>query len=454
VAVLLAPLLLVLQMASVWSLLLPVFAWLAWLVFIARHSFRADRRAPITRHGVLLLTALPLQLAFFLLGFQLCKAGVAVVELLGRSAPGRTVLETDTDVDVGAMVRNDTQAFFAGGLRDSRDPRAPSWREQLQLLETAGVAPDIERFPVRHQFGNVARPWWDTTRNIEWTFSHDRMQFHGRDPASGATRGWWGTGGVGTPERFTEVPAFGMTREMLYAVDDDTQRQHELLRLPAGEWFMGRPAHGLGHTLLLTNRRLLAYQPDRDALSPFAPPVLDWQLPLAENEPAPIEVDIAELLDGWLVSLFYFDGVEFDGFESLTHPWQHVVYIDTDGEATVVGERLDIQDHKVSLGRSVAVPVASWWFSPPLYALAHAPDRLLDTGLTQPPRFDPWPAVPLFLPLALALMLASLAAGHVWLRGTQVGATRRRLWWVSCFVLGVPAFLSLICLEPRKAPCL
>ncbi len=452
VAVLLAPLMLALHLASVWWLLLPVLACLAWLVFVARNSFRADRDAPIARHSVLLLTALPLQLAFFLLVFHLSKTGLALVDLLGRS-PGRTVLTTDTDIDVDAYLRSLRQASLARGLEGSRDPRAAVWREQLPLLEVAGLSPDIGRFPVRHQFGNVTQPWWDDKRNIKWTFSHDRMQFHGRDPTSGDTRGWWGTGGISEPQAsFAEVPALGMTRTMLYDIDDESQSQHELVRLPAGEWFVGRPVRALDRVLLLTNQRLLAYRKDREALSAFAPPKLDWQLPLAKGEPTPLHVDIVELLDGWLVSLFYSDAREFEGFESFTSPWEQVVYIDADGQATVVGERRDIRNHRVSFVGSVTVPVASWWVSPPLYALAHLPD-LLDTGLTQPPRFELLPRVPLFYPLALALMLVSLAAGYVWLRGTQVGTARRILWLVSCMLLGVPALLSLICLEPRKTPC-
>lgn len=452
VAVLLAPLMLALHLASVWWLLLSVLACLAWLVFVARHSFRADRDAPIARHGVLLLTALPLQLGFFLLVFQLTKTGIALVDLLGRS-PGRTVLATDLDVDIEALLRDIGLAFLARGLEGSRDPRASGWREQLPLLKLAGLTPDIARFPVRHQLGNVAPPWWDDKRNIKWTFSHDRMQFHGRDPNSGATRGWWGARGSGSPERFVEVPAFGMTRAMLFAIDAESQVQHELLRLPAGEWFVARPVHALDRVLLLTNQRLLAYRPDREALSAFAPPKLDWQLQLARGEPVPLTVGVAELLDGWLVWLFYSDAREFDGFESLTHPWQQVVYVDADGLATVVGERRNIHDHRVSFVGSVVVPLASWWLSPPLYALAHLPD-LMDTGLTQSPRFEPLPKVPLFYPLALTLMLVSLAAAYGWLRGTQVGTSRRRLWLVSCALLGVPAFLSLICLEPRKTQCL
>ncbi|MGQ0551682.1 MAG: hypothetical protein ACT4PU_00510 [Planctomycetota bacterium] len=449
VAVLLVPWMLALHLASVWWLLLPVLGCLVWLVFVARHSFRADRNAPIARSGVLLLTALPLQLGFFLLVFQLSKSGLAVVELLGRG-PGRTVLSTDVDIDVEAHMRNLTQQGLAKGLESSTDPRVASWREQLPLLRIAEVQPDIARFPVRHQLSNVAQPWWDDTRNIKWTFSHDRMLFHGRIPNSGDFKGWWGRDGLGESQPFAEVPAFGMTRAMLFAIDDQAQRQHELLRLPAGEWFTGRPVQALDHLLLLTNQRLLAYRPDRAASSPFAPPLLDWELPFAEGESTPLGITIAELLDGWLVSKHYSDAREYEGFESLSNPWQQLVYVDREGRATVVGELRNLHTVRLSFVGSVMAPMASWWVSPPLYALAHAPD-LLDTGLTQPPRFALIPRASRLSALALAFMLASLAAGYAWLRGTRVAPSRRRLWLVSCTVLGMPAFLSLICLEPRGA---
>jgi hypothetical protein len=448
VAVLLAPLLLALHLASVWWLLPPVLLSLAWLAFVARHSFRANRDAPITGHGVLLLTALPLQLAFFLLAFQLSKAGLALVDLLSRSAPGRTVTTRDTDVDLEAHLRRLGLAYLSAGLDASTDPRAARWREQLPLLRVAAVPADLERFPVRHQLGNVGQPWWDDKRNTQFTFSHDRMQFHGRDPQTGQSRGWWGTGGLGSPERFSEVPAFGLTRSALYAVDTDTQRQHELVRLGEREWFTGRPVQALDRLLLLTNQRLLAYQANRDA--PFAPPRLDWQVALEPGEAVPNQIDVAELMDGWLVWLFYGDERELDGFEFAGSARQQVLHVDAQGRASVVADRRNIRDHHVTWGASVSVPVSSWWVSPPLYALAHAPD-LLDTGLTQRPRFELLPKAPLFHALALALALASIAGGWMWLRGVPVSTTRRRLWLASCAVLGLPALLSLICLEPRGA---
>ncbi len=448
VAVLVAPLLLALHLASVWWLLIPVLLFLAWLTWIAMHGFRADRAAPIAHPGVMLLTALPLQLGLFILLFQLSKVTVDVVKIMNQKAPARTVLESDPGVDVSQLIRTMVQGFLVKGLEDSHDPRAASWREQLPFLDVVDLMPDLERFPVRHQISNVGSARWDETRGIEWTFSHDRMMFHGRDPKTGADHGWWGTTGVVAPQSFDEIPLSDMTPTSMFAIDDETQRQHELVRLAEGEWFVGMPVRALDRLLVQTNKRVLAYEPDRQAASPFAPPLLDWQLALPVGETRSVQVTVAELLDGWLVSLFYFAGPEFDGFKGLVPHWQQVVYVDDNG-ATVVGERRDIRGHTITLGGSPAIPQASWWVSPVLYTLGRWPNSVLDQGLTQPTRLAAVPDVPMFYPLAGALMLISLALGAWWLRGAHVGAGRRRIWLATCALIGLPAFFSLVCLEPR-----
>lgn len=445
IAVLVVPFLFAWHVASVWRLWLPVLGCLTWLGLAARYSFRADRSASIATTRALLLTALPLQLAFFLLGFQLSRGTLDLIALLGRS-PGRTILSTDPNFDADAALRGFTQKFIAKGLARSSDARAITWREQLPALEAATVRPDVERFPLRHQASNVAPPWWDDTRNIKYTFSHDRMRFEGRDPMTGEARESWGASGVGSAQPYNDVPAVDMTRASLYAIDKEAQRQDELVRLDHGEWFVGRPTNGLNHLMILTNKRVLAFRSDSLA-SVTGPLQLAWQVPLPEGEFAPV-ADVVQTTHGWLVSLFYFDKREFGGFESFAKPWQQVLYVDGKGAISVVGERRDIRDHNATFGAVETVPLASWWLSPLLYALAHVPDRL-DTGLTQPPRLHVLPAEPLFRLLAGMLIIASLAAAYAWLRGTHGSASRRRFWLASCALLGMPAFFSMLCLEPR-----
>ncbi len=449
IAILLAPLMLALKPASVWSLLPMVLVCLVWLALVTRYGFRANRDMPLRSNVTLLLTALPLQLAFFFLIFQLTKGGIALSGVVSRGTSGRTVKSTDAMADIETHLRRIGLEAWTDALAPSNDPRAPQWRAGLQQARLTGLVPDIERFPVRHQLGNVERPWWDGRRGVKWTFSHDEMMYHGRSPGTGESRGWWGEGGYSSRERFTEVPMGAMTRSSLYAVSRDTLRQRELARFAKGEWFVGSPVRSQDRIFLLTNRSLYSYWFPRDTLTANRSPKLEWSLPLEDQGLRPITVDVAEFSEGVLVSLFYFDDWEYDGFEFLLQPWQRVFHIESAGHATLVSERLNIRNRQVSIGGQSSVPVVSWWVSPPLYLLAHVPD-LFDTGLTQPPRVELLPRERTLRVVALVLMLASVAGALPWLRGAGVTPSRRRLWLVPCAVFGAPALLSLISLEPRS----
>jgi hypothetical protein len=445
IAVLAVPLLLALHLASVWVLFVPVAICLAWLGWVALHGFRADREAPIARADVLVLVALPLQLLAFVVLFHLSKAGLDAAELLRPRYPTKTVLATDADAD--EFMRQYRRRSVLEGLAGSRDPRAAEWRDQVPLLDVAEVLPDLARFPVRHQIATLSPPRWDEQRRIEWTFSHDRMRFHGRDPKTGEARGWWGEGGAGSTKPFALVPASGMTRDTLYAIDAATQREYALVRLRVGEWFTGQPVRALDHVFVLTNQRVLAYIARTDALVPFAPLRLDWALDTG-SDAAPA-VNVVELVDGWLVSLYHYPSREVGGYEFLAPSRQQMVYIDDAGTSHVVAERNGMYGHNVTIGSAMLVPRAAWWISPPLYLLARFPDVLLDEGLTQPMPLAPWPIVRGFWAVAAGLMLLSLALGAWWLRGVPMRASRRRLWLALCVRWGLPALVSLVCLESR-----
>jgi hypothetical protein len=399
---------------------------------------------------VLILTALPLQLGFFLLLFQLSKVSVDVYQTMTQAAPGRTILETDVDVDVAAMIRRASQDFVSKGLERSDDPRATAWREQLPLLEVVDVTSALERFPVRHQVSNVSSSRWDATNGIEWTFSHDKMLFEGREPATGVRRGLWGTSGKDSEQVFREIPLGDMTASTLYAIDEERQQQHALLSLEAGENFVSRPVRAADRLFVLSNRRLAAFVADRDASSPFAPPTLDWQVELSASDPRPVAVGVVELLDGWLVSAYRYAGPEYDGFEELVPHEQTIYYVESGSQAILVGRRL-VEGAHITAGSAPAVPKASWWLSPALYAIGRLPAALLDTGRTRAPDYGLVPGPRLFYALAAGSLMLSLLLGAWWLRRTRPGAARRGWWLASCAVFGLPAFLSLVCLESRSA---
>lgn len=450
IVVLAAPLLLAVHLISVWWLLLPVLSCLVWLSWITLKSFRANRDAPIADHGTLLLTALPLQLGLFLLVFALGKMLFLTASIMVGTDPLNTEFPPKGGLIETQRAEPVQELLF--GLTESSDARAASWREQLPLLEPVRIGPYLNRFPIRHQLSNLNMPtqWWDEQRSILWTFSHDQMVFRGRNPESGVDHGWWGVNGVGDRTPFAEVPfasheGYLLTRSAFYAIDNEEQRQHELFRLAAGEHFIDAPSKAFNRLLVLTSERLLLYRTDRQATSAFSPPLLDWQLALPRGVQNIEGVAIAELMDGWLVSFLYGDGVRQIGFSQFSvtaEPWQQVIHIDDNGNATVVGERPIQRDYS-------ALQQLSWWFSPVLHTLSEWPDSALDKGLTWPLQVEILPSAPVLYPVAATLMLLSLALAVWWLRGSQMSRGRRQVWLVSCALLGVPAFLSLICLEPR-----
>lgn len=452
IAVLAAPILLSMHLISVWWLLLPVSLALLWLGWITLKSFRANRDAPVQGNITLMLTALPLQFGFFLLVFELGT----FLFVTGSIMAGTDPLNTEYPPKGGVIesLRAEPSKAMVLALEGSIDERAESWREQLPLMEPLRLYPSVHRFPLRHQLSNLNVPtqWNDETRNIFWTFSHDQMLFHGRNQESGADHGWWGVNGTGDSTPFSEVPfalhdGYLMTRSALYAIDEDDNRPHELIRLAEGEQFVNIPQRQFNRMFLLTNQRVLAYRDDRNAVSAFAPPILDWQLPLAQGVEQLEFVDIAELLDGWLVSTLYGEGQRQIGFNQFHHyavPSQQVVYVDDDRNVHPINERVINRDFS-------PLQQVDWWFSPLLHLLAEWPDSVLDKGLTWPLKADVLPNVPVFYPVAIGLMLASVIIAVLWLRRAPMNTTRRYVWLVNCALLGVPALLALICLEPRSA---
>ncbi len=451
VAVLAAPLLLGLHLISVWWLLLPMLLTIAWLGWVSMKSFRANRGAPIQGSITLLLTALPLQLGFFLLVFELGQFLFVTGSILAGTDPLNT--EFPPRNGLTELERAEPREVLRLGLEHSTDRRAPVWRDELLLLEPVRIGANLQRFPLRHQLSNlnVQTQWLDGQRNVLWTFSHDRMQFLGRHLQTGAAQGIWGAGGVGDDRPFAEVPVVGengllMTRHTLYVIDDETQTQHRLIELPQGESFIGMPRWALDRLLVLSNQRLRVYRSDRLAASAFSPPLLDWSVDLPAGPDNFKGFALAELMDGWLLSAAYGDGFRQIGltqFNEIKMPSQKLIFVDGSGRATTVGERLIFRDYPV-------LYQSDWWFSPPLHWLVGWPEGTLDKGLAWPLQQRVLAGAPLLYPVAALLLLLSFASAWWWLRQTGASLTRRYLWLISCGLLGVPALLSLICLEPRQ----
>jgi len=451
IAVFFAPLLLALHLASTVVLLLPVSLALGWLSYITLRSFRANRDAPIRGTTTLIVTALPLQIGLFLL----CVVLWRFLFVSGSILLGVDPLNTDFPPKGGliATQRAEPATEIVLGLNQSADPRAASWREQLPLLEAIRIGPYLTRFPVRQQLSNLQLPigWYDEERNISWTFSHDDMLFVGRNPESGAERGVLGLGGAGDTTPFKAVPVVTEHDDLLvpgalYGLDADMQTIELRLALRDGEKFMAMPQREFNRILLLTNQRLMALREDRRAAARIPPLIPDWALDLPRGPQHFEFVSLAELMDGWLVSFVYGNGMRqigFNQFNVAAQPWQQVQFLDTGGRVTVVGERKINEDFP-------AIHRTNWWLSPPLEVAATFPEAVIDKGLTWPVLLTPLPRVPVLYVAAALMLLLSTVAAWWWLRGTRMARTRRRVWLASCALLGLPALLSLFLLEPRE----
>ncbi|PKM07953.1 MAG: hypothetical protein CVV14_06135 [Gammaproteobacteria bacterium HGW-Gammaproteobacteria-4] len=451
IAVFFAPFLFALHLTSTLALLLPVSLALAWLTWITVRSFRANRDAPIPGTATLLATALALQIGIFLV----CMALWKMLFVTGGILLGVDPLNTDFPPKGGliATERAEPSEEIALGLERSDDPRAASWRTQLPLMEPLRIGPYLSRFPVRHQLSNIRLPtgWYDKDRNVAWAFSHDAMLFIGRNPESGAAHGVFGRGGAGSDERFDSIPVATesgelMTAQALYGIDKETQALELRLVLRDGERFTSSPRRGFNRVLLLTNQRLLVLREDQRAAAYVKPLLLDWELSLPHGPQHLQSATLVELMDGWLVSFVYGDGIRQIGlsqFNALAEPRQEVLFIDADGNAKVVGERQINADFP-------AIHRSNWWLSPPLDFLRMLPEATLDKGLTWPLQLVPWPRVPALHIAALLMLLLSTATAWWWLRDTRMPTGRRRVWLASCALIGLPALISLFLLEPRE----
>ncbi|MBD8525230.1 hypothetical protein [Pseudomarimonas arenosa] len=446
-----APMAMSLHLISAWWLLLPVGVALAWLLWIASSGFRANREAPIERWWDLLLTALPLQLGAFMVTFAIGQMLWLIVTIVAGTDP----LNTDFPPEGGVIevMRAEPAEELVMGLTASADPRASGWASEVPLLEPVRIGPNLSRFPLRHQVAELNMPtsWWDEERQTVWRFSHDHMLFHGRDPQSGRERGWWGVGGAGDRTPFAEVPfashqGYLLTPSVLYRIDPIEQRQYEWIRLGLGERFVDAPDQQLDRWLVLTNQRLLVFHQRREAAQRFEPPELDWAMPLADEVRLLEGVVVARLMEGWLVSQLYGEGtrqVGFTRYSRIAQPWQQISLIDAQDQISVIAERPLQADFS-------AYSRVSWWYSPLLHAFSEWPDQAMEKGLSYPLNREVWPELKGFHLLALSLMLLSTLLAWGYLRGSTASRGRRGFWLLNCGLFGLPALISLICLEPGR----
>lgn len=447
IVILVLPWLMAGHLASAAAMLAPTLLCMALLAYVAYSSFKPDRAAPPGTAPALAATALPLQLGFY---FAILWSGTVLFQfgqmLVNEHPLSRPVPHAGGFTEA---TRSDGRAALMAGLAASSDPRVPQWRRQVKLLEVGDIEPMGRQFPVRHQASNKdVLQWEDSQRHVEWTFSHDEMRFHGRDSRTTQDRGWIGLGGLNDKRPFPAVPVlpspYIMTPQQLYVWNQETQQVHQLIGLAAPEVLAGQPERIGKRWYALTNLRLVAYEAPAEGAA-----MLKQEFSVAL--PGPFSdldrIDIADLLDGTLLSFNYGRHM----VEGESDSAQTVMLVDAAGAAQVVGRRALTHDFPLLFEHR------DWWLSPALHALLAMPDLLLDKGIVLDRGLERH-ANQLLRPrpqtVVIAAVLAALLSGGAawfWLGAVRLGGGRKAGWVGACLLIGPPALLSLMLLQPRAA---
>ncbi|PQO99232.1 hypothetical protein C5614_09050 [Massilia phosphatilytica] len=346
---------------------------------------------------------------------------------------------------------NAKEALMAG-LAGSKDPRATGWRAWLDGHPAFGLGPLTRQYGVRGIMTGRGMQNF-VSRDTLWTFSHDRMRYHGVNLRTRADQGMFGTGGAGSRAPFATVPVgSGGNRGVqwffdahnLYRADEAGTRLEHVLHVDGSEQLAGRLVIPGRHMLVPTNSRVVLLTPDARtpaAGTPTAAAEVPLPLPYGDLE----HVNAAEVPDGTLVT-FVYGHRQADGYPAS----QQVTYlVDLSARVQEVARR--------EIGHDFA-PLfehRAWWVSPALHALVSLPDLLIDDGTIPDAGVDHFAPLRQARPAAVwaAALAAALLAGvgaAWWAPRAGLGRTARGAWCAACLLLGVPALLSLMILRPRR----
>ncbi|TBR40243.1 MULTISPECIES: hypothetical protein [Dyella] len=315
-------------------------------------------------------------------------------------------------------------------------------REQAGIAEQAAWGPGVANYP---RYGQISAPMpleiEDETRHVRWSFSHDHGAFHGIRLTDQSDAGWLGRDGIvqGTltdADRFEQPPLvfedrYLITEHQLYQFDANDQSMHLRVNFPDDEHFTAAPKTLGGRVMILGSRRLhmvnahdLTQQ--RDVLHD------EYVLPLDGAIDNMGRVDVAELLDGYLVSFLH----GRQSYHQDVAAWQTVYRIHEDGRAELLNRR--------ELGRDYPVWFRhlGWWASPVYYGLQHRLGWIASDDAEG-------------LPTSIGMMIATLgllclAATAWWLSAVRMSRTSRLTWIVANGIVGLPGLIACLLLYPSR----
>jgi len=432
------PVLLMFTQASGVAVLALQLVVLAFLLVLLAIAFKPAPAVPSRNPVAVIATALPVQVGAY---FLLSMLGFGVE--LGWTVLGTHPLNMPV-APIGGHIEADRakgKDLMIAGIANSRDPDAGFWREQIALSDVYTDSP-LRNLPRRNEMSNPApMEFEDGEHNIRWIFSHDRMRFIGRGTLDQRAHGELGVGRAQAAFPAPTMPyadGYLFNANAAYQFDAGQQKLFERVHLPEGE-VMASPPKPAGDNLLLLSDRAAYFYPGREAANG-----LDLLQPLTRVPmPGPVgnlsRVDVVELLDGYLMSFTYTNGV-WSG--ELQQPYQHVLRVDAAGMSNDVARRA------LTLDLPTAYNTRLWWLSPVLRTLCLG---VQDLFAAQDPLRAKSETMPLRIVWLAGICCLLSLLGAICLTNRQSHSLRGRWGWVLlCGVIGLPALASLWLLYPRS----
>jgi len=323
----------------------------------------------------------------------------------------------------------------------------------VALSEVHGIGGQVPWVLERNELTNhVPMEFDDARRRVRWTFSHDRMRFEGVGLADGRRAGEFGAGSGNAPfpepvlvidglPGLSEGDAVLVAAGTAYRYASESGQALPRIRLPGDERLLG--LQPVGESLVALGDRALFVFDGRDVVESDALLSPRQRLPLPGLSGDLRNIDLIELVDGYLVS-FAFTSRPHDLLGAA--PSQRVLWLHDDGRWVVVAERAVAYDYPAFYRYK------AWWPSPVLYALREGATDLFARQYTMFATAPP--PVPIGMrALATGLMLLSLLAACWMVRGRALSRSAKVAWVVACAAIGAPALASLWLLYPeRDAP--
>jgi len=394
------------------------------LFFLLAGAFRPDRARAPTNPALLALTAgvAALSVYFLLLiggGFlyQMSLVAIGRNALVNMPPPGGLVEASRADGD----------DLIAAALRAAHTPQADAVRARLPGVDVARIPVAMEALPAWGELTNSGPiTFADSSRRIEWTFSHDARAFRGirqkdLQPA----------GELRPAEAFEAPPLrvgdMMMAGGSLYVLDASRGTLERRVRLPEGELIVARPK-SVGPTVaILGNRALHLF--DKTMLDGAAPRAVAVPLPGAIGDLR--RLDLAHLPDVTIVSFFF----GRDSIEGPAAAWQSVVSVTPDGAVRTLARRSFDPEF------SDALRYRAYWLSPAIHVVADAAGKVGGTAGPIQQRAPVQVPRRVWIAAILLSILAALCAALL-ARRRRLSTTAAAAWSLATLALGLPMLIS------------